>query len=86
LCYPPQLPSSIDTLKKHLLLLFDRLEKGSRLIAPSSTGTGTTAPAAAAGATSTAAGAGEAAAMPKSKSSKSNGANVNSRVDTKQAK
>ncbi len=27
----PQLPSSIDTLKKHILLLFDRLEKGGKL-------------------------------------------------------
>lgn len=30
-CSFSQLPSSIETLKKHILLLFDRLEKGGKL-------------------------------------------------------
>jgi hypothetical protein len=33
-----QLPANTDTLKKHLLLLFDRLEKGGKLQLPSATG------------------------------------------------
>jgi hypothetical protein len=72
MCCYLQLPANTETLKKHLLLLFDRLEKGGRLVTPGTTagaGAGTAADASAGG---------------KTRSTAGNG--VNSRVDVKQAK
>lgn len=66
-----QLPNSIDTLKKHLLLLFDRLEKGGRLITSS-----------AAGGSTMGAGADNSIAAAKTKA----GSSVNSRADAKHTK
>jgi hypothetical protein len=74
MCCYLQLPANTETLKKHLLLLFDRLEKGGRLVTP-----GTTAGAGAGAGT-----AADASAGGKTRSTAGNG--VKGRVDVKQAK
>jgi hypothetical protein len=74
MCCYLQLPANTETLKKHLLLLFDRLEKGGRLV------TSTTSAGAAAG---TGDGADVSAGV---KARSAAGSAVNSRVDVKQAK
>lgn len=84
-----QLPSNTETLKKHLLLLFDRLEKGGRLVSTTTSlvGGGGAGSAAGAGGAGGGKAAGTLDGSASGKTRISGGGNgVNSRVDVKQAK